>query len=1127
MKFFALFLAAGCLFSQTPTSTIRVVGPASNGATPGGNPVQVAGWDGTLVRSIRTDSSGNLLVTLSSGSLASNIQGTQAEGAAATANPVRVGGWDGTNLLTLRTNSSGVVVNSVTNTGADGVANTALARLVTASGDGVLGVAPIVFNGATWDRLRGTPTGLFVQGNVTAGTLTTANPLLAGGVDVGGAARALLTSTAGRLSVEVNSGTIAVTQAVAADLNATVVGTVTANAGTGNFTVVQGTAANLNAQVVGTAANGAAASGNPVLVAGSDGTNARSLLTSSAGRLSVEVNSGNVTATVSGNVTVIQPTAGNLNATVVGTVTANAGTGNFTVVQGTASNLLSQVSQPTASNLNAQVQGAGASGAAVTGNPVLTAGSDGTNARTVLTDTSGRIISVGAAASGAAVAGNPVLTGASDGTNARSLRATTDGVLATTNGIASADGVANVVGYAAHLTGYAPQTTLPMLFNGTTLDRLRGSTTGLFAQGPAAAGSAVAGNPLLMGGSDGTNVRALAVSTAGRLSVDVNGGTLTVVGSGNFTVVQPTAANLNATVQGTVTANAGTGNFTVVQSTASGLNAQVFGGAANGAAVSGNPVLVAGSDGTNARSLATDASGRPVVVGAAASGAAVAGNPVLMGGSDGVNARSLLTSSAGRLSVEVNSGTITANAGSGTFTVGQATASNLNAQVFGGAASGAAVSGNPVLIGGTDGTNARSILTTAAGRLSVDINSGSVTATVSGNVTVVQPTGSNLNAVVTGTVTANAGTGNFSSNLTQVAGNPVVTGGISGALGVGGLAANAAAISGNPVLMGGSDGTNARNLLTDTAGRPNVVGAAASGAAVAGNPVFVAGRDSSGNVRAPLFTTGGALATVIAATPADAASNSAANPYTDTATNVPLQVFPSVFNGTTWDRLRGTTNGVFAQGAAAAGSAVAGNPVMMGLSDGTNARRVFGNSGGVLATLQNDGGLSDGMAFNRAARLVDSNGNGSIVGVAPTLFNGSTWDLQPGSAASGMRVGGRGSDSVGVNAPMPVCDQVAVFSVGASSTSAIVAASGSRRVRVCQVTFGASAAGTFRFISGTGTNCNTGTTNITGQIPIAINTIYQGGSGVGMIMQSVGGDALCIQTASSAAGEGYLTFAQY
>lgn len=77
--------------------------------------------------------------------------------------------------------------------------------------------------------------------------------------------------------------------------------------------------------------------------------------------------------------------------------------------------------------------------------------------------------------------------------------------------------------------------------------------------GAAASGSAFSGNPVLVGGSDGTNAQNLAVDTSGR--------------------------------------------------------AKVTGGAASGAAVSGNPVLVAGSDGTNARSLLADTLGNLITSG--------------------------------------------------------------------------------------------------------------------------------------------------------------------------------------------------------------------------------------------------------------------------------------------------------------------------------------------------------------------------------------------------------------------------------------------------------------------------------------------------------------------------------
>lgn len=62
----------------------------------------------------------------------------------------------------------------------------------------------------------------------------------------------------------------------------------------------------------------------------------------------------------------------------------------------------------------ATVVGAAAAGTAISGNPVLAGGSDGANARALLTDTSGRLENVGAAAAGAAAAGNPVQVGGVD-----------------------------------------------------------------------------------------------------------------------------------------------------------------------------------------------------------------------------------------------------------------------------------------------------------------------------------------------------------------------------------------------------------------------------------------------------------------------------------------------------------------------------------------------------------------------------------------------------------------------------------------------------------------------------------------------------------------------------------------
>lgn len=148
----------------------------------------------------------------------------------------------------------------------------------------------------------------------------------------------------------------------------------------------------------------------------------------------------------------------------------------------------------------------------------------------------------------------------------------------------------------------------------------------------------------------------------------------------------------------------------------------------------------------------------------------------------------------------------------------------------------------PVLVTGAEG--ARTVVDLPGDNtngLDVDVTR------VSGNVTVVQGTAANLNATVTGTVTANAGTGNFSvAQATASSLNAQVVG----------ASASGAAVSGNPVLNAGSDGTNARTIKTDTAGSQFVVGDIANDSADSGNPVKVGGVAEATPSTATMITDG-------------------------------------------------------------------------------------------------------------------------------------------------------------------------------------------------------------------------------------------------------------------------------
>lgn len=201
------------------------------------------------------------------------------------------------------------------------------------------------------------------------------------------------------------------------------------------------------------------------------------------------------------------------------------------------------------------VTGAGAAGAATTGNPVLVAGSDGTNARILTTDASGRVVMVGPAATGVAVAGNPVLMAGSDGTLVRNV--STD-----------ASGRQVMVGPAAAGAAVAGNPVLMAGSDGTNARNVTTDTAGRQVMvGAAAAGAAVDGNPVLVAGTDGTNARGLSVDSSGRPNVVANGETIWTAG---FSAVGSSVLDsvFNAPIVGTgVTYNQGAGSLNVLSGT--------------------------------------------------------------------------------------------------------------------------------------------------------------------------------------------------------------------------------------------------------------------------------------------------------------------------------------------------------------------------------------------------------------------------------------------------------------------------------------------------------------------------------------------------------------------------------
>lgn len=196
------------------------------------------------------------------------------------------------------------------------------------------------------------------------------------------------------------------------------------------------------------------------------------------------------------------------------------------------------------------------------------------------------------------------------------------------------------------------------------------------------------------------------------------------------------------------------------------------------------------------------------------------------------------------------------------------------------------------------------------------------------------------------------------------------------------------------------------------------VGNVASGATDSGNPVKVAGVYNS---TLPTLTTGqrgdvqaasdGSLrATMLAVTQSgtDAVANGVIQyPMTvgaSTSSVRPLGVATWYYNGTTWDRARGDTNGAYTAGNVAAGVTDAGNPVKIGgvnnttlptLTTGQRGDAQLDTRGGIVTVLKGKDNTNfvnvSTLAADAAAALT-----ALAINSQSLVYNGATWDRARG-----------------------------------------------------------------------------------------------------------------------------------
>ncbi len=198
-------------------------------------------------------------------------------------------------------------------------------------------------------------------------------------------------------------------------------------------------------------------------------------------------------------------------------------------------------------------------------------------------------------------------------------------------------------------------------------------------------------------------------------------------------------------------------------------------------------------------------------------------------------------------------------------------------------------------------------------------------------------------------------------------------------------------------------------------------------------------------------------------------------------------------------------------GNVASGATDSGNPVKIGC--------IFESSPTVVTNNQR---ANVGCASRGQVRVQLQSGASDILGggtaEATTISGGALLDVRNVVL---QKVGSSTFD------PGFTCPSSAVINVAAAATTQIVALASSQIIRVCSfVISGDTLATTATFVYGTGANCGSGTTSITGAMRLPDEGSIALSGMNGSLFRTIASNALCL-TAATGAVTGFVTYAQY
>jgi hypothetical protein len=120
-----------------------------------------------------------------------------------------------------------------------------------------------------------------------------------------------------------------------------------------------------------------------------------------------------------------------------------------------------------------------------------------------------------------------------------------------------------------------------------------------------------------------------------------------------------------------------------------------------------------------------------------------------------------------------------------------------------------------------------------------------------------------------------------------------------------------------------------------------------------------------------------------------------------------------------------------------------------------------------------------------------------------------------------------GVNSSGALAGMVGCNSSAVLSMSTSTTTQAIALAAGKSIYVCAFVMNGGGTTTGRFVHGTGTNCATSPSNLSPAFNLINGGVINLGSGLGQILKTSAGSALCVTNSAAVALNVLIVYTQF